>query len=68
MIYTKVYLGENISLGLIYSLAKQSIVNITSEMIPCYLCKLDISKPFEVLLPNQRPNTMKIPSIWNSIP
>ena len=53
----QVNLGQNISLGLICSLTKQIIVYIISEMIPCYLCKFEISKLIEVLLLNQDQST-----------
>ena len=49
----QVNLGQNIRLGIICSLTKQIIVYIISEMIPCYLCKFEISKLTEVLLLNK---------------
>ena len=49
----QVNVEQNISLGLICSLTKQIIVYIISEMIPCYLCKFEISKLTEVLLLNK---------------
>jgi hypothetical protein len=56
---------QTINLGLICSLTKQSIY-ITSEMIPCCLCKFDRSKLLGPIASETRPNTSKMLAIQHS--